>query len=62
MSDQKQSLFERLNAPFPYSEYRYDSFGDHCYISGQAVTERINKVLGVVFGSVVDYMIRRKSS
>lgn len=49
MSDQKQSLFDRLNAPFPYSEYRYDSFGDHCYISGQTVTERINEVLGVGF-------------
>ncbi|NTZ20975.1 hypothetical protein EXW96_26670 [Paenibacillus sp. JMULE4] len=49
MSDHNQSLFERLNAPFPYSEYRYDSFGDHCYISGQAVTERINEVLGVGF-------------
>lgn len=49
MSETKQSLFERLNAPFPYSEYRYDSFGDHCYISGQAVTERINEVLGVGF-------------
>ena len=42
-----QSLFERLNAPFPYAEYRYDSFGDRCYISGQTVTERLNEVIGV---------------
>lgn len=43
------TLFERLNAPFPYSEYQYDSFGDRCYISGQSVTERLNEVLGVGF-------------
>lgn len=30
-------------------DYQYDSFGDRCYISGQAVTERLNEVLGVGF-------------
>ncbi|WP_127484293.1 Rad52/Rad22 family DNA repair protein [Paenibacillus ehimensis] len=49
MADEAMSLFERLNAPFPYSEYQYDSFGDRCYISGQSVTERLNEVLGVGF-------------
>lgn len=49
MVTNQKSLFERLNAPFPYSGYQYDSFGDRCYISGQAVTERLNEVLGVGF-------------
>jgi hypothetical protein len=44
---EKNSLFQKLNAPFPYSEYRYDSFGDRCYISGQSVTERLNEIIGV---------------
>jgi hypothetical protein len=47
MSNPAATLFERLNAPFPYEEYLYDSFGDRCYISGQSVTERLNEVLGV---------------
>ncbi len=41
------TLFQKLNAPFLYSEYQYDSFGDRCYISGQSVTERLNEVIGV---------------
>jgi hypothetical protein len=49
MTNEAMSLYERLNAPFPYSAYQYDSFGDRCYISGQSVTERLNKVLGVGF-------------
>ncbi|SFK76037.1 Rad52/22 family double-strand break repair protein [Paenibacillus sp. 1_12] len=47
MENESISLFERLNAPFPYSDYQYDSFGDRCYISGQTITERLNEVLGV---------------
>lgn len=47
MANEATSLFQRLNAPFPYSEYQYDSFGDRCYISGQAITERLNEVFGV---------------
>jgi len=47
MPNEATSLFQRLNAPFPYSEYQYDSFGDRCYISGQAITERLNEVFGV---------------
>lgn len=47
MNQPSQTLFDRLNAPFPYSEYHYDSFGDRCYISGQSITERLNQVLGV---------------
>lgn len=47
MSSETKSLFQQLNAPFPYTEYHYDSFGDRCYISGQSVTERLNEVLGV---------------
>ncbi|MCM3700331.1 Rad52/Rad22 family DNA repair protein [Paenibacillus macerans] len=47
MTTKTGTLFEQLNAPFPYAEYQYDSFGDHCYISGQSVTERLNQVLGV---------------
>jgi len=47
MANEVTSLFERLNAPFPYCEYQYDSFGDRCYISGQAITERLNEVFGV---------------
>jgi hypothetical protein len=35
-----------LNGPFPYDEY---SFGDRCYIAGQAVTKRLNELLGVGF-------------
>ncbi len=49
MASETKSLFERLNDPFPYSEYQYDSFGDRCYISGQSVTQRLNEVLGVGF-------------
>lgn len=49
MINEAVSLFQQLNAPFPYSEYQYDSFGDRCYISGQSVTERLNEVLGVGF-------------
>jgi hypothetical protein len=45
--EQKESIFNKLNTPFLYSEYKYDSFGDRCYISGQSVTERLNEVLGV---------------
>lgn len=44
---QDPSLFNRLNQPFPYADYQYDSFNDRCYISGQAITERLNEVLGV---------------
>ncbi|WP_028550001.1 Rad52/Rad22 family DNA repair protein [Paenibacillus sp. UNC451MF] len=47
MANDSTSLFQKLNAPFPYSEYQYDSFGDRCYISGQSITERLNEVLGV---------------
>ncbi len=47
MENDATSLFQKLNAPFPYSEYQYDSFGDRCYISGQSITERLNEVLGV---------------
>lgn len=47
MANELTSLFERLNAPFPYSEYKYDSFGDRCYVSGQSITERLNEVFGV---------------
>ncbi|CAM4344005.1 hypothetical protein FHS16_002515 [Paenibacillus endophyticus] len=47
MTSNVLSLFQRLNAPFPYAEYQYDSFGDRCYISGQAITERLNEVFGV---------------
>lgn len=47
MKQGSQTLFEQLNAPFPYPEYHYDSFGDRCYISGQSITERLNLVLGV---------------
>lgn len=47
MTVEATTLYERLNAPFPYSEYQYDAFGDHCYISGQSVIERLNEVLGV---------------
>ncbi|MHA7965810.1 Rad52/Rad22 family DNA repair protein [Paenibacillus sp. CAU 1782] len=47
MNQPLPTLFDRLNAPFPYSEYHYDSFGDRCYISGQSITERLNQVLGV---------------
>lgn len=43
------SLFQRLNSPFPYSDYQYDSFNDRCYVSGQAITERMNEALGVGF-------------
>lgn len=46
---EKESIFELLNAPFPYHEYQYDSFGDRCYITGQAVAERLNEVLGIGF-------------
>lgn len=48
-NEQTMSIFNQLNTPFPYSEYKYDSFGDRCYISGQSVTERLNEVLGVGF-------------
>lgn len=48
-TNQELSLFERLNQPFPYADYQYDSFNDRCYISGQAITERLNEVLGVGF-------------
>lgn len=47
MANEAVTLFERVNAPFPYSEYLYDSSGDRCYISGQSITERLNEVLGV---------------
>lgn len=47
MNQPLQTLSDQLNAPFPYSEYQYDSFGDRCYISGQSITERLNLVLGV---------------
>ncbi|WP_372663797.1 Rad52/Rad22 family DNA repair protein [Cohnella sp.] len=47
MANEVTSLFQRLNAPFHYTEYQYDSFGDRCYISGQAITERLNEVFGV---------------
>ncbi|MCI3922666.1 RAD52 family DNA repair protein [Paenibacillus sp. TRM 82003] len=47
MVNEEVSLFKKLNAPFPYSEYQYDSFGDRCYIAGQSITERLNEVLGV---------------
>jgi len=47
MANEAISLFKQLNAPFPYSEYQYDSFGDRCYIAGQSITERLNEVLGV---------------
>lgn len=46
---QQTTLFSRLNAPFPLQTYKYDSFGQRCYISGQAVTERLNEVFGVGF-------------
>lgn len=49
MANEETSLFQRLNAPFAYSDYQYDSFGDRCYISGQSITERLNEVLGVGF-------------
>lgn len=41
------TLFEELNAPFPYKTYKYDKFNDNCYVSGQSVAERLNQVLGV---------------
>lgn len=47
ITKQDPSLFNRLNQPFPYTNYQYDSFNDRCYISGQAITERLNEVLGV---------------
>lgn len=53
MENKLISLFARLNAPFPYADYHYDSFGGRCYISGQAVTERLNEVLGVGFWKYV---------
>jgi len=47
LANETPSLFERLNAPFPYSTYQYDGFGDRCYVSGQSITERLNEVFGV---------------
>jgi hypothetical protein len=47
MSHEQSSLFQRLNAPFPYHEYKYDQFGNRCYVSGQTISERLNEVLGV---------------
>lgn len=41
------TLFERLNAPFKYDDYEYDSYGKKVYVKGQAVAERLNEVLGV---------------
>jgi hypothetical protein len=49
MTIQQPSLFSLLNAPFPLQAYKYDSFGQRCYISGQSITERLNDVLGVGF-------------
>jgi len=49
MTTTQPTLFERLNAPFPYADYQYDRFGERCYISGQSITERLNEVLGVGF-------------
>lgn len=43
----EQTLFEKLNAPFPYDQYRYDKFNENVYVSGQAMAERLNKCLGV---------------
>lgn len=40
------SLFEKLNAPFRYEDYKIDN-NDLVYVSGQAVAERLNEVLGV---------------
>jgi hypothetical protein len=44
MQNEKKSLFSQLNAPFPYQEYKYDKFGDRCYVSGQTIAERLNEV------------------
>lgn len=49
MCNEQSSLFQRLNAPFPYHEYKYDQFGNRCYVSGQTISERLNEVLGVGF-------------
>lgn len=45
------SLFDDLNAPFPYSDYKYNEDDDRVYINGQAVAERLNQVLGVGYWS-----------
>jgi hypothetical protein len=47
MCNEQSSLFQRLNAPFPYQDYKYDQFGNRCYVSGQTISERLNEVLGV---------------
>lgn len=44
-SKETLSLFERLNAPFPYQEYsvNYDGFVS---VSPQATSDRLNEVFG----------------
>jgi hypothetical protein len=62
MENEVINIFQRLNAPFPYSEYQYDSFGDRCYFSGQAITERLNEVFEVgAVGDMKGSMTLRKS-
>ena len=46
-----ETLFDQLNAPFPYSDYEYDKDNDRVYIKGQAVAERLNRILGVGYWS-----------
>lgn len=40
-------LFEKLNEPFPYEDYEYNKEDDRVYVNGQAIAERLNRVLGV---------------
>lgn len=49
MAVNEQSLYERLSAPFPYCAYEYDEDKERVYVSGQAVADRLNEVLGVGF-------------
>jgi hypothetical protein len=43
------SLFQKLNEPFRYEDYSYNSNDKMVYVGGQVVAERLNEVLGVGF-------------
>lgn len=40
-------IFDKLNAPFRYEDYEVNKDDGRVYVKGQAVTERLNEVLGV---------------
>ncbi|WP_150274103.1 Rad52/Rad22 family DNA repair protein [Paenibacillus tepidiphilus] len=45
MNSLNENLFNQLNAPFPYEEYRINQNG-YVYVRPQATSDRLNQVLG----------------